>query len=244
MGNVTVVLVDIGNTRTKLAFSDGESLLSVTELPTGEFDSHLLSKPMDAWVLSSVVPAVGTMWTELLSRKASGLTLKEVDNFDIIFDVRRKTEVGEDRLADIEGAFYLGLKPPFITIDFGTASVINLVTPQHEFVGGVIGPGVMSSYECLTSKAALLKEVPLDVPEDLIGRDTKTNLESGFILGFAFWAEGFYVRLKKQYPDLSAVLTGGAAKIIHQVIDFPAQYEPHLSLLGLLRVLELNKHLL
>jgi len=32
----------------------------------------------------------------------------------------------------------------------------------------------MSSYECLTSKAALLKEVPLDVPEDLIGRDTKT----------------------------------------------------------------------
>jgi len=25
----------------------------------------------------------------------------------------------------------------------------------------------MSSYECLTSKAALLKEVPLDVPEDL-----------------------------------------------------------------------------
>jgi len=49
---------------------------------------------------------------------------------------------------------------------------------------------------------------------------------------------------KKQYPDLSAVLTGGAAKLIHQVIDFPAQYEPHLSLLGLLRVLELNKHLL
>jgi len=54
----------------------------------------------------------------------------------------------------------------------------------------------MSSYECLTSKAALLKEVPLDVPEDLIGRDTKTNLESGFILGFAFWQKVFTSGLK------------------------------------------------
>jgi len=244
MGSDTVVLVDIGNTRTKLAFSDGKRLSKVLEFPTGQFDSDLISQPMDAWVLSSVVPAVGARWTELLSRKAPGLTLKEADNFDITFDVSRKAEVGEDRLADIEGAFYLGLKTPFITIDFGTASVINLVTPHHEFVGGVIGPGVMSSYECLTAKAALLQEVPLDVPKDLIGRDTKTNLESGFIFGFAFWAEGFYNRLKNEYPELNAVLTGGAASLISKVIDFPVRYEPHLSLLGLLRILELNKHLL
>jgi type III pantothenate kinase len=240
----TVVLLDIGNTKTKLAISDGRNILQTKEFFSHEPDFSELPEQFDHWVLSSVVPELGSDWIAKLSKVAKGIQLKKAEKFDFIFDVSKKAEVGDDRLADIEGAYFLGFNAPFITIDFGTASVINLVTPKNEFVGGAIGPGDMSSFDCLISKAALLKSVELEIPSEVIGHDTKTNLDAGFIFGFSFWAEGFYHEIKKFYPELKALMTVGAASLISKVATFPCRYVPNLSLLGLLRILELNQHLL
>jgi type III pantothenate kinase len=240
-----IALIDVGNTRTKVALSNGKEISDFREIPTVqqvEIPSFLDN--IDSWVLSSVVPDVGEEWKKALSKRARGLSVKDAVNFDVIFDVSKKAEVGEDRIADIEGCFFLGVEPPFITIDYGTASVINVVTPDGEFIGGAIGPGVVSSFECLISKAALLEYVELSVPKDIVGRDTKTNLDSGFIFGFAFWAEGFYQHLKEVYPGLKAIMTGGAGKLIKEITSFPVDYVSNLSLLGLMRILELNKSLL
>ncbi|NPV89052.1 type III pantothenate kinase [Coprothermobacteraceae bacterium] len=236
----TVVLVDIGNSRTKLAISDGHHIYGVTQLKTGSIDTKRLPPHFDLWVLSSVVPEVGKKWVQALSKKAPGLDIRKATNLDIVLDVEAPQEVGSDRIADMEGVFFLGIEVPFITVDFGTATVLNLVDANNRFLGGAIGPGLMSSYHWLTSRAALLRTVRLRKPMALVGRDTRSNLESGFIYGFAYWAKGYYESLLKTYPNLQVIITGGGANLVKTVLDIPHHVVPNLSLMGLMRILELN----
>ena len=69
-------------------------------------------------------------------------------------------EVGADRIANAVGAYDL-YGGPSIVVDFGTATTIEAVSANGEYLGGAIFPGVEISMDALFGRAAGLRRVEL-----------------------------------------------------------------------------------
>ena len=73
------------------------------------------------------------------------------------------SDVGADRIVNGVAAFatYGG---PVIVVDFGTATTLDVITRQGEYVGGVICPGIGISADALFQRAARLPRVDVRHP--------------------------------------------------------------------------------
>ena len=83
-------------------------------------------------------------------------------------------KLGQDRLINASAAFDL-YKTSLIIIDCGTATTLDVVTAEGVFRGGIICPGLLISAEVLFSKAAQLFQVNLEMPDNIIGKNTNTK---------------------------------------------------------------------
>ena len=91
-----------------------------------------------------------------------------------------------DRVCSVVGALELATNQKIIsenqfliTIDFGTATTINIVSPNKEFIGGLIAPGVNTMLNSLNEKTAQLPLPNLESYQGLIGNSTNSSLISG-----------------------------------------------------------------
>lgn len=151
--------------------------------------------------------------------------------------------LGADRIADIEGAFYLEHNKNLIIIDFGTAITFDAVSKKGEYLGGVICAGPMLSMKALAGGTALLSTVELKKPKQTAGLTTETQIQSGLVLGTIGLVKEICTRLKQEcFKKENAVIigTGGLGRLFENenIFDF---YEPNLILLGLSVLSEKNK---
>jgi type III pantothenate kinase len=116
-----------------------------------------------------------------------------------------------------------------------------VVTKNAEILGGAIAPGIQSSVDSLFSSAAKLSQVNLEVPKNVIGRDTTTCIQSGSIYGFASLIEGMIARIKKEIGEAKVVLTGGLSEVMKDVLTIEYVYEPNLLIEGLIVLYNKNK---
>ena len=79
---------------------------------------------------------------------------------------------------------------PCIVVDFGTSTNFDVVSPEGEYVGGVLAPGIEVSMEALIARAARLLKVDFVEPPAAIGKTTATALQSGVVYGFAGQVDG------------------------------------------------------
>src|SRR5262249_4204751 len=126
------------------------------------------------------------------------------------------------------------LGAPCISVDFGTSTNFDVVSPAGEYVGGVLAPGVEVSMDALTARAARLTRVELAAPPSAIGRSTVTALQAAAVLGFAGLVEGVVRRVREELGvPAPAVATGGLAPLILPHVDVLEQHDPDLTLRGL-----------
>jgi type III pantothenate kinase len=147
---------------------------------------------------------------------------------------------GEDRIVCCAHALKK-YPPPFIVIDFGTATTVNVVNANGEFIGGSIFAGLHISLEALVKNTAQLPAVG-GMAENLstvkvIGNGTEECLLSGAIIGLAAAAGGFVSRIKKELngtnKELPVIITGGHARVILPHYEYEYIHEPDLLLEGL-----------
>jgi type III pantothenate kinase len=118
--------------------------------------------------------------------------------------------------------------------DFGTAITIDLVTAKGAYLGGIIAPGLELSLEALATRTALLPQVTLRSPQELLGRDTVSSIRSGILFGCAALCDGLIRVLKRRYaPRALVVATGGASALMAKHTTSIDQVRPHLVLEGL-----------
>ena len=99
---------------------------------------------------------------------------------------------------------------PSIVVDLGTATKISTIDKNGHMIGGAIMAGVMVSLEALGQKAALLQQISLDNPVELIGTNTIDSMKSGAILGTASMIDGMIKRYRaKLGENLTVIATGG-----------------------------------
>ena len=149
-------------------------------------------------------------------------------------------EVGPDRIADAVGAYDL-FGGPTIVVDFGTATTLEAISADGEYLGGAIMPGVEISLDALFGRAAALRKVELVEPRSVIGKNTIESIQIGALYGFAAQVDGLAVRMIRELGEATVVATGGLASLISPYSDTITETEPWLTLHGLRLIFEKNK---
>jgi type III pantothenate kinase len=187
--------------------------------------------------LASVAPTVTQSVVEGITL-ITGSTALQVDArspLPVKLDVDEPLTVGADRIVNVLAAVDL-FKADSIVVDFGTATTFDCVTGDARFLGGAIMPGLRTSADQLTRRAAKLPATELRAPERVIGRRTEECIQAGVLFGTADAVDGIVRRITAEWPGGKrprVVATGGLAAIVAPLTTTIELTDPDLTLRGL-----------
>ncbi len=205
------------------------------------FHGFSFDEDVDALALCSSVPSITAAVREM-TRRYFGFDALVVEpgvrtGMPILYD--NPKEVGADRIADAVAAFDL-YGGPTIVVDFGTATTLEAISAQGEYLGGAILPGIEISLDALFARASALRRVELVEPRHVIGKNTVESIQSGAIYGFAAQVDGLCARMVVETGPATVVATGGLAGLITPYSASIGHHEPWLTLHGLRLIVERN----
>ncbi len=245
------LFIDIGNSN--IVIAKGEDTINETYRyttdPTKSGDEYYamlkhLCEGVERVVIASVVPQVNTAFKTFLKRY-----------FDLIpifvgpgvkTGVKIKTdnpkEVGADLVASAAGAI-TEYGDDSIVVDMGTATTISYVESK-ELKGVAITIGLDSSRDCLVSKASKLLQFEFETPKSVLGTNTVDALNAGLLFGHAFQIIGMVRNIQNTFenPTAKVIITGGASKLIRDVLPADFIYDEHLVLKGLIAISKRNEN--
>ena len=232
--------VDIGNTFTKFGIFDGDVLTSKLSIPTkrnaraSEIRRAIgddLAIAAEAVFVCSVVPDIEN-GMRLFLKDATGLEPVFVDNsfdFGISLNYAPRESLGTDRLV----AMYAAVEKygaPCIVCSLGTATTIDVVSADRQFLGGLIAPGMNTMAAALYINASRLPRVRIDEPAELLGNSTAECIRSGVYYGYVEMVTRLIARCAAEVEDPLKIVTGGNAGVVSEVADVA---DPDLVLTGL-----------
>lgn len=254
--------LDIGNSALKGGLFDGEQIDRVFHVKL----TPTLRESADAWAeqfadlvntaavervgVASVVPAVTALVCDGL-RAATAAPVLHIDStcrLPLTLDYATPGTLGTDRLAAAVAAWvYYGAAPKaedmqhVIAVDAGTAVTCEVVTRPGIYRGGTIAPGPALMQRALHAGTAQLPEVPLALPDTLIGESTQKALQAGMMYGTIDSVRGLLHRFRAKLDAPPAVvLTGGWSGLLHPHLDRVDAVDPHLVLRGIQTLMTLN----
>lgn len=245
-----LLVVEVGNTNTKIGVYDGSRLVASWRLTSrreqtadeyGLFIETLLRtrglavSRIDGIAISNVVPPVQQALEWMCEKyfNVAPLVVEPGADVGLRLAIDSPQEVGADRIVKSVAASAL-YGPPLIVIDFGTATTFDCVNARGEFIGGAISPGILTALDALVSRAARLYRVELVRPKEAIGRNTVTNIQSGVVYGYAGLVDGLVDRMKGEMAgEVKVIATGGHAALIGTVARSIQHVNEDLGLEGL-----------
>ena len=252
-----LLAIDIGNTNIVIGIFEGEKLRATWRLSTDvhkledEYATllvNLLSMKELSFadikhaIIASSVPPLVTVFEELCRRyfEVSPIVIGPGTKTGVRICLDNPREAGADRIVNAAAAHTL-YGGPLIVIDFGTATTLDAVSDEGDYLGGAIAPGISISAEALFEHAAKLPRVELIKPPKAIGRGTIAAMQSGIIFGYVGLIEGIVARMKKELgSDVKVIATGGLADVISSETDIIDALEPDITLKGLRLIYEMN----
>lgn len=253
-----LLAIDVGNTHITVGLFQGKLLKHTWRLNThrhytsDELGVHFLNllatRTLDASKLTgvciaSVVPSLDEplramtrtylRHTPLMVGPKTKLGIKNL--------YKNPEEVGADRLVNAVAVHELYRKAT-IVVDFGTATTLDCVSANGEYLGGAICPGLELAGEWLATHTAKLPRVTFQsTPTKAIGKTTKESLQSGLFWGYISLVEGLLHRLTTEMGGHPlVVVTGGLSPLIGPKLKTRARIAPDLTLEGLRLIWEKN----
>ena len=128
-------------------------------------------------------------------------------------------------------------------MDFGTATVFDVISPEGVYLGGAIAPGISVAAEALFLNTSQLRRIELVPPPSAIGQNTTAALQAGLVLGYAELVKGLVERIKGELDGFATVVaTGGLADVISRETGIFDHINPNLTLIGLRQIYDLNQN--
>nr|WP_295933398.1 type III pantothenate kinase [uncultured Dyadobacter sp.] len=234
------IVVDSGNTYSKIGWFDGEKLIRyTTHLEFPELIRNI-RETVPEFLLYSSVSRTGEEFEEALGEITNVMVLTPDTPLPIRKNYDTPQTLGADRIAAAAGANYLYPSEDLLVIDMGTCITYDLIDREAVFQGGLISPGVRMRFNAMHT---FTKRLPLFEPEqepDLIGKSTRQAMQSGVMNGTLAEIEGIIERYRHKYPSLRVVLCGGDAAFFESSLKPPIFAVPELVLIGLNRILTYN----
>lgn len=238
------LIIDIGNTRTKLALFKEENFKNVIIIPTVELYEKVIFIFSKYSIVHSIISSVAKTPTK---------TLKYLTKNSFCIDLSSKTKIpfknlyktpktlGVDRIALIAAAIQLKKNQNTLVIDAGTCITYDFVNEKNEYFGGTIALGINMRYKALNKFTANLPLLKLNVTQITeIGDTTKNAMHKGVLEGIYFEIEGVIAQYKSKYKDLTIVLTGGDTKFLVNLLKSSIFANPNFLLEGLNYILNYN----
>jgi len=238
----TTLCFDFGNSRLKCAiFYDKE----MQDLLVLENDSPETIHPLiqqyhpDKAILSSVINH-NIEIENILSAKTKFHKLTHQSKLSFTAPVGKPETIGADRLALIAAAVYFYPDKHNLIIGLGSCITYNFVNKFHEFLGGSISPGLEMRFKAMHEFTSKLPLIKADSNFPLVGYDTKTNLQSGVILGIAKEMDGIINEYALRYGNFNVHLTGGDMRFFVPLLKNKIFANPQLIFKGLYALSETN----
>jgi len=251
-----IVAVDIGNSNVVVGIYEDEKWQHFSRMPTQKSDDRpvyyqveirnlILEHRVDiskvkGIVLSTVVPDL----RETIKDVLSDVFLQEVvvvgpDLYDALsFKVPRPYEIGTDLVANAYSAFNR-LEGPCIVVDFGTALTFTTVDKTGYILGVAIAPGIKTAMKALANQTAQLPEIPLELPESVVGLHTTHAMQAGILWGYVGMAKELISKIRAEVgEEYRAVATGGLSFVMKPLGDIFEFIDPELTINGLRLMLE------
>lgn len=231
-----VILVDVGNSRTKFGVTQGEALGPVTAVETSLLSSAKIPIPKGSRViLASVVPQATEILEHRISRIGADLrVVRHPDECGLEVLYRTKDTLGIDRvLAASAAASVLG--QPAVILCAGTAITCDLVDAKRRFVGGAIAPGRRALEVALSPFAPNLPSASAGANPPCPGMETQEAMNLGAHAAFAGTVRELTSRMLECAEGRARLwLSGGDSDLVAALTpELPWTLSRHLVLMGL-----------
>lgn len=253
-----ILAIDIGNTNIVVGCVDEGKTYFIERLSTDRSKTELeyaiviknvldiygiSPEELEGGIVSSVVPQI----TTIVKIAAEKIVKKEIlvvgpgvkTGLNILMD--NPAQLGSDLVADAVAGIH-EYPVPLIIFDMGTATTVSVVDKNKNYIGGMILPGIQTSLDALTARAAQLQGIGLEPPRRTIGKNTIECMKSGVINGNAACVDGVITRIQKELGEKATVLaTGGLARSIVPYCQEQVILDDDLLLKGLLVIYRKNR---
>lgn len=242
---MTNLIIDIGNTRIKVALFENNEIIV-------KFQTDLLTKN-DIAALKDDHPNLNSAIVSSVRNNTSDLIDILKNELDFVINLDHNTllpiennyetpeTLGKDRLAAAVGANKIFPNKNVLIIDAGTAITYDFINEMNQYKGGFITPGLNMRFKALhhfTEKLPLLNATN---PESFFGNNTNNSILGGVQLGI----EGELQRMIQYFTpaqnELKIILTGGDTKYFEKLLKNHKFVALEITLLGLNTILRFNQ---
>jgi len=207
------LVIDIGNTFTKIAVFKQDELLHTEQyqtVDTATIDKFLNDYQVTKAIISSVKKKDNEEWQAVLAKKVELIYFNAGMTTGITNHYLTPATLGLDRLAAVIGAHYLYPAKDNLIIDGGTCITYDWVDAGGNYYGGSISPGLNMRYKALNHYTSGLPLISADEQFTAgYGNDTTAAIRSGVQNGIKHELTGFIKSYKNNEKELNILLTGG-----------------------------------
>ena len=238
------LVIDIGNSRTKIALFNQHDLMFNVPIDCLTVDHLKILKDEHPQLNKAILSSVKSVDPEII-RFLSG-------NFQFFIELDDQTELpienlyetpetlGKDRLAAAVGANELFPDQNLLIIDAGTAITYDLVSEKNQFIGGNISPGLEMRFKALNHFTGKLPLISYSDEFQPIGRNTTDAIRAGVQNGILYEMAQTIDLFNRNYQNLHIIMTGGDSNFFDKKLNYSIFVHFNLTLIGLNRILEHN----
>ena len=231
------LLVEIGNTALKAAWSEGTTLGKTFRYQGEKLLDYLLSiteKEKPEVLAIATVNYIAPFEEEILAKECGRLIIMDRNHTEILQKYGLPDYLSYDRAAGLIAASFLFKDKPCTVFDFGTTLTVDFIGAAGNYLGGNISLGCRTRFKALQrySKSLPLVDTPLTTARE--GTSISSSIESGVISGIMFEIDG-YMKLR---PGNINIFTGGDAIYFANKMESSVFVVNNLVLMGLAIITE------
>ncbi|AUC75199.1 type III pantothenate kinase [Olleya sp. Bg11-27] len=238
------LIIDVGNTRTKLAVFNNNKIENKTAVET-KYVLNSIQQILETHtnVRLAIVSSVGLLEDAVLIYLKTHLEVLILNHetpvpFTNLYATPKT--LGIDRIALVCASIQQFPNKNVLIIDAGTCITYDFINKDNEYLGGAISPGVRMRYQALHNQTANLPLLDTDMPVQLIGDSTIEAINSGVVYGVLNEVDGIINEYQTIYLDLTIILTGGDANFLSKQLKSSIFANSNFLLEGLNYILQYN----
>jgi type III pantothenate kinase len=236
------LIIDIGNTSTKVALSEGSVIIQKKRLSSANTEliaAFTGNRLIEGAIISSVSHDPSELISFLKARYRRVHRLTWQSNYPFSIDYETPETLGVDRLAAASGAFSHYPHSDLLVIDAGSALTIDQIT-DGTYRGGSISPGLSMRFRALNEFTGRLPLVTAGKDFSFPGKSTKDAIAGGVIMGLVFEINEYIRTFEEKHENSVTQITGGDSEIISSLSEKKMLFYPDLVTDGLIYLFETN----
>jgi len=234
------LIIDIGNSRIKLALFDLKKMISSKVVENFDY-ANINNFCQNNKITSSIISSVRCLSEN--EKKVVNTLDCLVFNKDTLLPIKSnyRSHVGSDRISAVIGASFLYPNKDIWVFDSGTCLTMDFIDKEQTYHGGRITLGFDMRYKALNHFTSNLPMLSMQKTSFFKGNNTESSIISGVQQGILSEVRELISDYRKQNNDFIVVFTGGDYAFFEKELKSSIFANPYLVLKGLNEILDFNE---